>query len=190
MDTLPDLSQTPCAYRPGFLAPAAAWTLYRRLLETVDWKREQLKVFGRTLVAPRLVAWCGDAGLNYRYSGCDHRCDGWLAELVPLRRRLARCAGFASHFVLLNRYRSGADTMGWHRDDERGLGRLIASISLGAERRFLVRRAADGRAQALTLEHGSLLLLDGRTAHALPRTSRPVGERINLTFRSLPDPRR
>lgn len=172
-------------YRPRFLEPTAASRLLRALLAEAGWVQESLVLFGRRRPVPRLVAWYGDPGVNYRYAGTDHLCDGWLAPLAALRQRLAAELGFVSNLVLLNRYRDGNDAMGWHRDDEPGLDPCVASISLGAPRRFLVRSEPDARAQALTLEHGSLLLLDGARRHALPRTRRPVDERVNLTFRRL-----
>ncbi len=171
------------SYRPEFLERNAASALQTCLMAAAPWRQESLKLYGREVAVPRLVAWYGDAGVNYRYSGADHRCDGWLPELEPLVRGLAAEHGLVSNLVLVNRYRSGADYMGWHTDAERGLGKRIASLSLGAARRFLVRPPGGTRSCALELEHGSLLLMDGALRHALPKTRRPVAERLNLTFR-------
>jgi alkylated DNA repair dioxygenase AlkB len=179
-------------YRPGWLDPDAATALQIDLRERVEWQGERLRLYGRDIVVPRLVAWFGDRGINYRYSGTDHACSGWLDTLEDLRGRLAREEGLHCNLVLLNRYRGGDDYMGWHSDDERHHGRLIASVSLGAQRRFLVRpseSAREGttrqRSQPIELEHGSLLVMDGTIPHSLPRTRRAVAERINLTFRSI-----
>ena len=90
-----------------------------------------------------------------------------------------------SNFVLLNRYRDGSDSMGWHRDDEPELTGPVASLSLGVTRRFHMRAERKTRTQHIDLEHGSLLILDRRTTHALPKTKRKLGERINLTFRQV-----
>jgi alkylated DNA repair dioxygenase AlkB len=182
--------KTGCAlgYRASFLRADEATALLRELLTDVDWREETVTMFGRPVVVPRRVAWYGDAGENYRYAGNDHRCDGWLPSLEQLRRRLHDEAGFVSHFVLLNRYRDGRDAMGWHTDAERGLDPLVASLSLGASRRFLLRPAGAARATPLLLTHGSLLLLDGTCRHALPRTRRDVAERVNLTFRRFVGP--
>jgi len=90
-----------------------------------------------------------------------------------------------SNFVLINFYRNGGDYMGWHADDERGLADRVASVSLGATRRFLLRPPGRNRSLGLDLEPGSLLLLDGSVRHSLPRTRKPVGERVNLTFRQI-----
>ncbi|MFW6092782.1 MAG: alpha-ketoglutarate-dependent dioxygenase AlkB family protein [Pseudomonadota bacterium] len=172
-------------YRAGYLAPAEGAALARRLHSAAGWQRERLHLYGRSVAVPRLLAWYGEPGLNYRYSGRDHRCDGWLAELADLAARIAAEHGVDANLVLVNRYRDGSDYMGWHTDAEQGLGRVIASVSLGATRRFLLRPPDREASERLDLEHGSLLLMDGALRHALPRTRRPVGERINLTFRRV-----
>ena len=178
------------SYRPGWLDAAAASVLEVCLRQQVVWRQESLSLYGRRVQVPRLVAWCGDAGVNYRYAGADHVCDGWLLPLLQLRGRLEAELGLRCNLVLLNRYRDGSDYMGWHTDDERGHERCIASVSLGATRRFLVRpegaeRAGAGPSVPFDLQHGSLLLMDGSIRHSLPKTRRPVAERINLTYRSI-----
>lgn len=179
------MSAEPFCYRTGFLAPAEAARLHGELLDSVCWQEEWLRLYGRRVRVPRLLAWFGDRGLNYRYAGRDHGAEGWHAALTGVRRRLESALGLSFNFVLLNRYRDGADYMGWHTDDERGHGRWVASVSLGAARRFLVRLDGESRARQLDLEEGSLLVLDGRLRHSLPRSRRPVGERLNLTFRQV-----
>lgn len=172
-------------YLPGFLPPAASSHLYSWLLDSLNWEQETIHLFGRERLVPRRIAWFGDAGLDYRYAGRSHPGRSWPRELSPLRARIARELGVRPNFVLLNRYRSGSDSMGWHRDDEAGCARQIASVSLGAPRAFLLREAESEHSQRLILEDGSLLLFDGTVRHALPKTRRAVGERINLTFRVL-----
>lgn len=172
-------------YWPGFLDQPAADRLFLRLSEEVVWQSETFSLYGRTCRVPRLVSWFGDPGVNYRYTGSDHRCTGWHPVLETLRRELHERCGLVTNLVLLNRYRHGQDSMGWHTDDEYGHQPLVASISLGSTRRFLTRPAAGQPSVRWDLEHGSLLLLDGREPHALPKTRRPVVERINLTFRFL-----
>lgn len=181
---MPDLPAA-TEYCARFLEAPEADGLLRRLCVEVPWRREHVLLFGRRRAVPRLVAWCGEPGVNYRYAGTDHRCDGWFPLLAELRERLRVEAGFDSNLVLLNRYRDGTDTMGWHRDDEPGLQARVASLSIGSPRRFLLRAPGAPRSVALTLAHGSLLLFDGRLRHALPRTRRQVGERVNLTFRRV-----
>ncbi|KAF1699334.1 alpha-ketoglutarate-dependent dioxygenase AlkB [Pseudoxanthomonas jiangsuensis] len=176
----------------GWLAPEAAATLMEALLREVPWEVHHVRLFGRQLPSPRLSCWIGDPEASYRYSGSRFQPRPWIPALAALRGRLQDELGQPFNSVLANRYRSGADAMGWHSDDEPELGPrpLIASLSLGATRRFLLRRRDDpGQRLALDLEPGSLLLMGGDTQrhwkHALPRTARPVGERINLTFRQI-----
>ncbi len=177
---------------PHWLGQAEADALFACLLEEVPWENHRIRMFGRLVDSPRLSCWMGDAGAEYRYSGAHFIPRPWSPELQALCERVGRASGALFNSVLLNRYRNGRDAMGWHSDDEPELGRepVIASVSLGASRRFLLKRR-DGQAerQRLALTHGSLLVMAGRTQHewlhALPRTARPVGERINLTFRCI-----
>ena len=141
-------------------------------------------MFGRWVPVPRLVAWFGDTGVRYRYSGVDHQATGWPAVLEELRAELAGDFGFCSNFVLLNRYRSGTDSMGWHADDEAELVGPVMSLSLGSARHLLMR-SRRGPAARLNLDHGALLMLPPELYHALPKTRRPTGQRVNLTFRQV-----
>lgn len=177
---------------PGWLAPAAAEALMRQLLQALPWQVHRVRMFGREFDSPRRSCWIGDESAAYRYSGVLHAPHPWPAALASLRERLAVETGTAFNSVLANLYRDGRDRMGWHSDDEPELGTrpLIASLSLGATRRFLLRRRGDhARRLALDLPSGSLLLMRGQTQaqwqHALPATARPVGPRINLTFRRI-----
>ena len=172
-------------YKADFLPAAEADDLFTWLQNEVTWQTETVVLFGKRHEVPRLVAWVGEQGLDYRYSGASHQGAGWPEQLAELRARVAAELGTEPNFLLLNRYRDGADGMGWHRDDEKGMGVQIASLSLGATRAFLLRENQARRSQSLKLEHGSLLVFDGCTPHALPKTRRAVGERINLTFRVL-----
>lgn len=190
--TVFDLPDAQVRLVPGWLEPAAAASLMAGLLDQVPWEVHRIRLFGREVASPRLSCWIGDAGAAYRYSGTRFQPRPWLPALAALRGRLESELGQPFNSVLANRYRSGADAMGWHSDDEPELGPepLIASVSLGATRRFVLRHRRD---PALRLEvelaPGSLLLMGGPTQrhwkHALPRTARPVGERINLTFRRI-----
>jgi alkylated DNA repair dioxygenase AlkB len=178
------------AYLPGALARDVADECFRQLRREVDWKQEEIVLFGVKRLVPRLVAWYGDAHAVYRYSGVEHRPLPWIAPLAELKGLAESLSGQPFNSVLLNLYRDGRDGMGWHADDEPELGPnpVIASLSLGATRRFRMRhRRHRDQALAIDLEHGSLLLMQGATQHhwlhALPKTARPAGERINLTFR-------
>lgn len=175
-------------YHPGFLAPQEADACLRVLWNELQWSQREILLFGRRVMQPRLIAWYGEPSVTYRYSGLALTAIPWHPLLAELKSRIERFTGGRFNSVLANAYRDGGDSMGWHRDDERELGDqpILASLSLGAGRRFLVRE--DGRPSAgLTLENGSLLVMKGdsqsRYRHALPKTRRPVGLRINLTYR-------
>lgn len=190
-----ELRDAELRYRPGWLPAERADALFEALLAQVPWEIHRIRLFGREVDSPRLSCWMGDADSVYRYSGVRHAPRPWLPALDEVRGRLRREAGFDFNSVLLNRYRDGRDAMGWHSDDEAELGRgpVIASLSLGATRRFVLKHRRDPSCRlALQLEHGSLLLMSGATQrhyrHALPRTAKPVGERINLTFRRIVAP--
>ena len=186
-----DLPGACLAFDPDWLGAGEAWTLFEVLHAQLPWERHRITVYGRTLDAPRLSCWIGDAA--YTYSGTRFDPHPWPGALADVRARLERelHAGFNS--VLANLYRDGRDRLGFHRDNEPELGAhpLIASVSLGATRRFRFK----GRAASvgLDLTHGSLLVMSGDTQvnyqHAVPPTARAVGPRINLTFRRV-TPRR
>ncbi len=180
---------------PAAFPPGQADALFGRLREGIDWQSEEIVIFGERRRVPRLVAWHGDPGATYRYSGVAHAPRPWTDALLEVRARVEKLAGHPFNAVLLNLYRSGADGMGWHADDEPELGRnpAVASVSLGATRRFRLRhRRRSSLTLALELGHGSLLVMEGATqhhwVHAVPKTARPVGERINLTFRRIVAP--
>lgn len=189
--TLP-LAGADLRFDPGWLEAAAADRLFAQLRAGIPWEVHRIRLFGREHASPRLSCWIGDPGTSYLYSGTRFEPRPWPAALDPLRERLQAELGVGFNSVLANRYRDGRDCMGWHSDDEAELGAepVIASVSLGAPRRFVLKhREAPERRLALDLPHGSLLVMQGGTQrlyrHALPRTARPVGERINLTFRRI-----
>jgi len=174
----------------SFLSSAEAIELQAALSDEIGWERHRIRLFGREIDVPRLSSWIGDADANYRYSGSDFVPRPWTPTLQMLRTRIEQACGARFNSVLANRYRDGRDSMGWHSDDEPELGPnpVIASLSLGAERRFLLRHRRDPSLRwEAALPSGSLLVMRGPTQtnyrHQLPRSARPVGERINLTFR-------
>ena len=178
-------------YHADALAPAQADDLLETLRTKIDWRRRRVKVFGAWHEQPRLTAWCADPGATYRYSGLRLVPRAWHPALASLRDELRQRCGQPFNSVLLNAYRDGRDAMGWHADNEPELGDepFIASVSLGATRRFRIRPAAGGASQGFDLGHGSLLLMHSRSQadwrHAIPRTRKAVGWRINLTFRTI-----
>lgn len=187
-----DLPDADVRHLAGWLPPAQAGALQAALLRDIPWEVHRIRMFGRWVDSPRLSCWMGDPDARYRYSGADFLPHPWADVLMPLRDRLQEelCTPFNS--VLLNRYRSGTDSMGWHSDDEPELGAqpVIASLSLGAARRFLLRHRDHHAAKAeFLLADGDLLVMAGRTQahyqHALPKSSRVHGERVNLTFRQI-----
>ena len=180
-------------YLPGFLSPGHANDLWAGLLARAPWQQPVVQLFGRTFRSPRLAAWYGDTGAVYRYSGLVNEPLPWLPSLAALRRQIERRLGQTFNSVLLNFYRDGADSMGWHRDQEPELGEnpTIVSISLGGIRRFVLQHSqqADMTRLELRPEHGSLLLMCGATQHfwrhCLPKTRKVVAPRVNLTFRRI-----
>ena len=184
-----DLPGACVAFDPDWLGAGEAWALFEALHAQLPWERHRITVYGRTLDAPRLSCWIGDAA--YTYSGTRFDPHPWPGALADVRARLERelHAGFNS--VLANLYRDGRDRLGFHRDNEPELGPepVIASLSLGATRRFRLRNSASKASLGLDLTHGSLLVMSGATQrnyqHAVPDTARAVGPRINLTFRRV-----
>ena len=180
------------AFDPHWLPAPEADALFAALRAEVPWEVHRLRLFGREVASPRLSCWIGDPDAVYAYSGSTFTPHPWPPSLSPVRRLLAGTLGVDFNSVLANLYRDGRDAMGWHSDDEPELGPapLIASLSVGATRRFAFKsRDAQERRLTLDLPHGSLLVMRGDTQrryrHALPRTARPVGPRINLTFRRI-----
>jgi len=178
-------------FDPVFLPAAEATALLAQLTAEVAWEQRAIRLFGQEIPQPRLTAWYGDPDARYTYSGLAWEPRPWTAALRALRQRVEAATGARFNSVLLNQYRDGRDSMGWHADDESELGPApaIASLSLGATRRFRLRARPGPRPAPLSLDlpGGSLLLMRGPTQqhwqHALPKTSRPVGPRLNLTFR-------
>jgi len=176
----------------GAVGSAAADAAFAALRTKVTWHQDHLKMFGKLIPVPRLEAWVADEGLDYTYSGIHHDPDPWIDELVELRDLSSSHTGTKFNSVLCNLYRDGSDGVDWHADDEPEFGQMpvIASLSLGATRRFDLRRVDDHSIKVeLELHHGDLVIMSGTTQtlwrHRVPKTKKPVGERINLTFRTV-----
>ena len=176
-------------YWRGFYAPDEAQALFDTLRAEIRWDRHRVRIRGREVDCPRLSGWEGD--VTYAYSGITLRPAPWTATVAAVRRRIEAATGEPFNSVLANLYRDGADRLGWHADDEPELGPspVIASVSFGAPRRFLLRPKRGGASVPIVLEQGSLLVMRGPTQrhwlHSVPPTRRPVGPRINLTFRRI-----
>jgi len=153
------------------------------------WEARDVLVFGRWVAQPRLTAWYGDPGQIYRYSGIEMHPNPWTSELSEIRALCEHLAGARFNSVLANLYRDGSDGVAWHSDDEPELGRnpVVASVSLGQERRFELRHRETGEKVSTMPPSGSVLVMAGSTQHHwlhhVPKTAKPVGPRINLTFR-------
>lgn len=166
--------------------------LYAALAGAVPWQQREIKMFGRSVVEPRQTAWIGDPGAVYTYSGRVNEPAPWPDFLQSLRVRVSERAGEAFNSVLCNLYRDGRDSMGLHSDAEPELGDnpVIASLSLGATRRFQLRhRKRRDEKLDLDLPSGSLLVMRGATQHhyrhGIPKQPEVLTPRINLTFRRI-----
>lgn len=188
-----DLPDGEARLLPSLFDVAEADTLLQRLLTEVPWRQDVIRLFGREHPLPRLQQWFGDEGLDYTWSGIHLQPLPWSPFLTEIKNRVEEASGASFNTVLLNRYRSGKDTVSWHSDNEIDLGPqpVICSVSFGAERDFVLKHATNSSIErrAIYLTHGSLLLMAGETQanwlHALPRRARIAGERVNLTFRQI-----
>ena len=164
-----------------------------QLIADVPWRHEEIFVWGKMYQQPRLIAWYGDRGVDYTYSGLRLIPLAWTDLLLEIRRRVESAAATDFNSVLLNYYRDNRDSMGFHSDDEPELGErpAIASLSLGEERTFVLKHKVDKLAKIvrLRLASGSFLLMKGETQrywkHGIAKETRPCGPRVNLTFRRI-----
>ncbi len=175
----------------GFYPPQQADSLFQRLSQELDWRQEEISVYGRQVKVPRLMCWYGDPGMNYRYSGVDHAPEPWTATLLQIKADVEGALGAHFNSVMANLYRDGRDSMGCHADDEKelGLNPVIASLSFGERRLIRFRHKKKRLKLELELAHGDLLLMGGELQHhwrhELPKTKLAKKSRINLTFRRL-----
>jgi alkylated DNA repair dioxygenase AlkB len=179
------------ALHEQWLRPDEAQSLFLTLLEGVPWAAKSIRIAGRLIPQPRLTAWFGDPEAIYTYSGLCNVPVPWIPSLLGLRARLESELSLPFNGALLNYYRDGHDSMGFHADDEPELGQcpVVPSISLGATRRFVLRHVSDKHGRLdLDLPDGSLLIMSGTTQHtfrhALPKQP-GKGPRINITFRHV-----
>jgi len=187
--TGPDLDVT--LVRQAFPAQDSA-QYFERLLETVPWQQDEIVMFGKKTPLPRLTAWFGDRGASYTYSGITMQPHEWSEDLLVIKDVVESYAHVRFNSLLLNQYRNGQDGVAWHADDEPELGAqpVIGSLSFGAARKFQLRRKDDpNEKREIELSSGDLLVMSGNTQalwlHQVPKTSKVVGPRINLTFRQI-----
>ena len=187
-----DLPDAEIIYYSQFFDKEQADQIYSELLQEIAWQQDNITVFGKTHPQPRLTALYGNEGKHYSYSNITMQPNPWNTLLQKIKYHIETTTECQFTTVLLNQYRDGKDSNGWHADNEKELGTnpIIASLSFGAERVFQLKHntIADAK-KSIVLEHGSLLLMKGSTQHfwkhQIPKTAKPIGNRINLTFRSI-----
>lgn len=164
---------------------------FNRLMETIDWQQDEVIIFGKRIVTKRMTGWYGEKEFEYTYSKITRKAKIWTPELIELKNLVEEKTGLEFNSCLLNLYHSGEEGMSWHSDAEAELGKdpAIASLSLGAERKFVLKNKVSGDKVSVELENGSLLLMKGQTQkfwlHSLPKTKKVKEPRINLTFRNI-----
>lgn len=179
-------------YHQNFFDKDKSDYFFELLKTSIEWEQHHIQLFGKKHLAPRLSAWYGDEGAKYTYSGLELHPAPMPEILLELRETVNKAA--QSHFnsVLLNLYRNGNDSMGWHSDDETELGKnpTIASLNFGASRKFALKhKSLHYERREIQLHHGSLLIMSGTIQHywkhCVPKTKKMVSDRINLTFRNI-----
>jgi alkylated DNA repair dioxygenase AlkB len=165
---------------------------FHKIMNETPWRQDQIEIYGKIHDLPRLQQWYGDKGLSYTWSGILMKPLEWTPSLYEIKEMVEYHCGCSFNTVLLNRYRDGNDTVGWHSDDEKELGKNpnIASVSFGASRDFQLRHKTNKNIKAsVELTHGSLILMGENSQthyqHQLPRRKKVNQERINLTFRQV-----
>jgi alkylated DNA repair dioxygenase AlkB len=178
-------------YYKNLLTLNEANSYFDSLLHSIEWKNDQAFIYGKLIITKRKVAWYGDTDFEYTYSKITKRALPWTAELVELKKITEELTGEKFNSCLLNLYHNGDEGMAWHSDAEKVLKKngAIASLSLGAERKFTFKHKETIETISLILENGSLLVMKGSTQtywlHRLPPTKLISTPRINLTFRSI-----
>ena len=161
------------------------------LLDTIEWKHDEAKIYGKHYITKRKAAWYGDRSFAYTYSGTTKQALPWTKELIEIKGLVEEISGTKFNSCLLNLYHNGDEGMAWHSDDEKSLGKntSIASVSLGAERKFALKHKATKETVSILLESGSLLVMKGTTqthwVHSLPKAKKILSPRVNLTFRTI-----
>lgn len=178
-------------YCSDFFSNSESDSLFHSLMERIAWKQETMTMYGKTVKFPRLTAWYGDNDKSYSFSGITLHPNRWTEDILLIKDRIEPVAKTRFNSVLLNLYRDGNDSISWHTDAEKELGKnpIIASVNFGAARKFQLRHISTKEKIEIELAHGSLLVMQGELQHywqhQIPKTSKAVGERINLTFRVI-----
>ena len=177
----------------NLFTPKQSQDLFSELFQHIPWQQDNIKRFGQSIPLPRLTAWYGDAGKSYTYSGITMNPLIWTRPLLTIKNKIEKITQHQFNSVLLNQYRHGKDSVAWHSDDEPELGKepIIASVSFGETRQFMLKHKFKAEIKPITLNltSGSLLLMKGKTQecwlHQVPKTRNEVEPRINLTFRTI-----
>jgi alkylated DNA repair dioxygenase AlkB len=187
-----DLPDAEIIYYPHFFDKKDADLIFAELTTEIPWQQDEIKVFGKNHPQPRLTALFGNEGKPYSYSNIKMQPHPWSLLLQKIKSHIENATNTNFTTVLLNNYRDGKDSNGWHADNEKELGinPVIASVSFGAERTFHLKHNKDkSLKKSIILEHGSLLLMKGTTQHyykhQIPKTAKQIGPRMNLTFRFI-----
>ena len=178
-------------YYGKVLASKEADQYFDLLTQNILWENDEVIIFGKHIITKRKTAWYGDSDYSYTYSNTTKQALAWTKELSHLKQIVEEVAETKFNSCLLNLYHNGNEGMGWHSDDEKSLGKnnTIASLSFGAERKFLFKHKQTEQIVSLVLEHGSLIVMKGATQgnwlHSLPKSKNIIQSRINLTFRTI-----
>jgi len=175
----------------GFFSSVEANDLLINCIAGLPWESMKIKMFGKEVLIPRLQCWVGDEGCEYSYSGKKLNRQPWTPELLMIKEKISQHANLNFNSVLVNFYRDGQDSMGWHADDEPELGKnpTIAALSFGGERDLVFRNILSKETLSIPQLHGALIIIDGQTQqywqHAIKKTKKVISPRINLTFRNI-----
>lgn len=178
-------------YHGKLLSKQKADDYFEILLKSIEWKNDEAIIFGKKIITKRKVAWYGEKPFEYTYSKTTKRALPWTKELMELKSLIEKETGETFNSCLLNLYHDGSEGMAWHSDGETDLKKngAIASLSLGAERKFAFKHKKSGDKIEIMLENGSLLMMMGTTQshwlHRLPPTTKVGSPRVNLTFRTI-----
>lgn len=176
---------------PTFFDKKKSDFYFNVLLQEIDWKQEEMNMYGKALKFPRLTAWYGNNDKAYTFSGITLTPNIWTKELLEIKKHIEPRCNVTFNSVLLNLYRDGNDSISWHTDAEKELGKnpIIASVNFGATRKFQLRHIGSKEKIEYELQHGSLFIMQGELQHfwqhQVPKTNNKVGKRINLTFRLI-----
>lgn len=178
-------------YIPDFYEKSIADKYLNRLISDIKWKQESMKMYGKEIPFPRLTSWYGDDDKPYSFSGIKLQPHSWSPGLLKIKQDIELKANVSFNSVLLNLYRDGKDSISWHTDAEKELGKnpVIASVNFGAERKFQLKHKETNERIDILLKHGSLLIMQGELQHfwkhQIPKSKKVTQERVNLTFRVI-----